>query len=810
MAGGIQNLSNIFFALVLLFSSQALQAAGSKGPTDAAANTVPTGNMAQADQLFRSFSAFCPSQGEWTQLARNSAKNMADMLISIKDDPACKSLAGSLESLNTLQIALDKETITQDEITWNQNRRSRYELLVQLDQAQAAGDIALVSSYESSLRTIQLEMGNLEEATYRRNQNLKKLLIAQQSVSALKLIMNQAQAQQECFSKRPELFSSLISLSTSIGAMALTGGLGLGVAAGAELVGSAVEFARKNKLQKQVNAISEGSIHSTFACVLEAMSNQWCAAKEAEDMHYLRMRSLGKEGHFYNGVRYLQREVPILLKWLDKVKSGAKAQNSDEATRQMVVAAKQAALTAFRIRAIATLKQAEDLLPPNDTAENKKIRFQSLKNVIESISNQVQSGGAAVDVSSSNPIADIVAYEDIPWILAGLSEAPNYENADKELVTKNFSSTPAIVYIEKREPWAEDIGYPFDPRKIEIQIEALYERGDRRLSEERAHRLQVDPRGVLFEAEVPETTGIRRGTSPLQALDSIVKFLDEVDLDSMSANQRKVYQNTRDRLSKIKEIVQEAVTAADGRLIGIGEGDDDGNGEVDPFPPSTPDDAVAAEALNRVYKEALLQYGNAFLSDRLRRIIRYELYSRVVKPGNVELDKTTSAQLLASQDIAEELEAFNSISPTTTIDDISGSYGMFRTSTQAFAVTFAEYLSKSIRYHYREATIDKGSRPAFEKMCLLLLSVPDFKEVHLMKILGDDLKLCDGVQKPSILPEFGKPSYKITYQSYFESWEDRRACHYRNFVRSENILKQFGPQNGPKVRNRALNAINGN
>lgn len=113
-------------------------------------------------------------------MARNSAKNMADMLISIKDDPACKSLAGSLESLNTLQIALDKETITQDEITWNQNRRSRYELLVQLDQAQAAGDIALVSSYESSLRTIQLEMGNLEEATYRRNQNLKKLLIAQQ------------------------------------------------------------------------------------------------------------------------------------------------------------------------------------------------------------------------------------------------------------------------------------------------------------------------------------------------------------------------------------------------------------------------------------------------------------------------------------------------------------------------------------------------------------------------------------------------------------------------------------------------------
>ena len=300
MFPGTYKPSQLFLALLLgfaLVSSLPVHAAGSKAPGDD--STVPTGSLDQSESLFKSFSGFCPSHGEWTQQARSSAKSLANALITMKDDPACKSLAGALDSLNTLQTVLDKETMTYEELEWESQKRTRFELLVQLQDAQNNNDAALVTSYEASLRDVQLRMGVLERRNELQKKDLRQRLIAQQSVSALKLIMDQATAQKECFSQSPQFFSSLVTLSSSIGAMALTGGLSLGVAAGAELVSSAVEFSRKSNLAKKINRISEASIHESFSCVLEAMSNQWCGAKEALDLHRLRMDSLGKEGHFY-------------------------------------------------------------------------------------------------------------------------------------------------------------------------------------------------------------------------------------------------------------------------------------------------------------------------------------------------------------------------------------------------------------------------------------------------------------------------------------------------------------------------------
>ena len=798
--------------LVLLFfialvSAQPSQAGGSKAP--GSSSTTPTGEFAQAEELFRAFRGFCPSHGEWVERARSSAKSLSAILVAIKDDPACKSLAGSLNQLDTLQTVLSKESLSYEDLEWEEKKRSRYEILMQLQEAQGAAvpDAGLISSYESSLRDIQVRMGVLEARSHAQKKDLRQRLVAQQSVMAVSALMQQSLVQKDCFAGRPQLFATLASLAGSVSAVALTGGASLGIAAGVELLGEAVEYSRKSKIAKKINKINEASIHESFSCALEALSNQWCGAKESLALFKLRARALNEEGHFYNGVRFLHKELPIFLGWLDKVQSGSRPNNSGEADRQKEIFAKEAALKAFLPSSFATLQEKVELLPDGSSPDNLKAQFDLMRQAIADIQGAASYGGNSGGKSANNPIFDVVSQNEFPWLLAGLDEAPITTDTQGNPYVVSFSGTPFQSFRDKTIKGAESLEYPLNPQVIERRIEFLFQKGAERLALERSKRLQVDPRDVLWAAESPVLLGPSRGVSPLESLDALAEFMAKVDESEMSANQKVIYRDTRNRLANIRTVVDTAISSMENSILDPDPVDpEDPEDPEDPFPPNTPKDDLAAKALESIYAESMLEHGLAFFSGRLRRIIRYELHSRVENPEESDgLTAVTSAQLLASQDILEELESFGTTSPTYIKSSISRSLVNTYTTSQAFAEVFAPNLTKALNFYSKMSRMDDDHKPAFYDLCLLLLAVPNWRNAHLG---GVPLQLCEGAVKKSDY-KHGKPSFRVTKQSYFEKHSEGRACHYRNFARREKILRDYGPSgtNSRRRRSRTSSAL---
>jgi hypothetical protein len=772
----------------------------SRGEQTVAETTPPTGSFFQGEELFRSFRGFCPSHGEWVDRARTSARNLSDVMVAVKDDPACQSLASSIAQLNGLQRVLSKETLTFADIEYAKKKRERFDILMQLKDANEdpTGNASLISTLESSLRTSQLALGQIETERDVSRDNLRDRLVTQQSVAAVSAVLSQSLAQEECLVKRPEVFAPLVALAGSVGAVAVTGGASLGLAAGVQLLGEAVEFSRQKELSLQIRKLNEASIHESFTCVLEAMSNQWCGAKEALALYRLRTQREDTDGEFYRGVRFLRREAPVFLSWLDEVRSGARPSNPGEADRQKVIFAKEAALLAFLPTAYSILEENKALIPPGGGAEADRQQFELMRSAIRSIRDS--GGGRAGNVSGGNPILDVIPGDELPWLLAGLEQAPTTEDANGVLRPLPFFSENFTSFRDGKFP---GLVYPLDPEIIEQRVRFVFARGQERLALERSNVLNVDPRDVLWSAEAPTLRGPERGLSPLDALRSIREFIAEMSQASMSSNQQIIYADTKARLDNIEEILEKAVAQVSLNISIASIPDDDSDllfppGHSPEFPEPTPDDKVAAEALEAIYAEAYLQHGLAFFSARIRRILRFELHRRVTnpEPGD-ELDAVTSAKLLASEDILEELESFGNSSPTFVKSSISRSLVNTHTTTQSFAEVFSENLNKALHFYHRMAKQDIDYEPAFKDLCLLLMAVPDW---NASKLQGVRISLCDKVQKHSDFAN-GSSSHKISRSSFFGDYSTGRACQYRNFARQEKILRDYSPRSfrGPKL-----------
>lgn len=788
-------------AISSLFASGLARSAGSG---------APNGTFEQGEVLFRSFRGFCPSHGEWVDRARNSAKNLSSILSSIKDDPACKSISSSLQQLQTLQMVLDNNSLSHDDLDYEQKKRQRYEYLMQLQSTKMGStppadpilnpnpspvvDTALVGQLESSLRDLQIQIGSLETKREASNRNRKEGQFTQQSVFAIRAILTQSLAQQDCFIGKPHIFETVASLAGSVSAVALTGGASLGVAAGVELLGDAVEYSRKASLQNKIAKINEASIHEAFSCALEAMSDQWCGAKEAKSLYEIRNASLDRNTNFQKGVRYLERELPVFLAWLEEVQSGSRPSNEAEANRKNQIVAKEAALKAFPRLAYAKLEEMKQLLPTGNSPADLKIYFDTMRNMIMTISQYADTGSSVVGVSVGNPILDVFSSTELPWILAGLNEAPfRRDSSTDSLQAIYFDKEPAQAFREGAFP---GLVYPLNPGDVERQIEFVVRRGQERLALERSKILQVDPRDVLWAAESPDHTGNIRGVSPLMSIQRLTAFLAQAELGELSPNQRVIYRDTQNRLQKIEQIVEASISSLDDPNA---RRDDEVSPPVDepvsPFPDETERDSVAQEALDRIYSESYLEHGTAFFAGRLRRVIRHELINWIFNEEESGLDPVTSAQLLASQDILEEFESFGTTSPTLIESSLSRAIVNTFNTSQSFAEVFADNLSDALSFYSRMAREDDDHLTAFNDLCMLLLAVPHWDSRELKKV---PVKLCEGVQKQSVFSK-GRPSYKITKSSFSEPYKNGRACHYRNFARQEKIIRDLdmvGPGRG--------------
>lgn len=754
----------------------------------------PTGTLIQADpeyarNFLNSFNSFCPTTGTWTANSLAATREIEKVLVNLRDDPNCEDIANSIAThTQSLTYALDRIQRTSLERDIFAYQRQQADILLMLENETDPSRVSeLEDLYRSNQFYLSLEEGKLQYDKDRADEYYQTNVM----VNAASQLFQQASLNQMCLIKSPTLLSSLSSIGTSFAAAFVTGGASLGYAAASHVLGYVFEFIRKSKINKDIQKLGQVEFISAYQCVLESISNQWCQAQSASDIIDLKMSySRTEPDTFSIGVRLLNRELPVLITWLNSVRAATDPQNTSISARQVKFLARENKLESWRLNSIATLGDEKDKLPNNLSNDaNKELQFNLLKNAIASMSPSSGNSFSSQNNGPKNPILDIASANEIPWLLAGIpiEDVPTTTDFSGSVVPQALSSLTAKLFLA--EPKLAQY-YPLDPLQIERGINQLFQQADSTLSRQRNNVLHADPDILFWDAETPQNVGSIRGISPLMAIDSILKFFNDhfsveyQDLYTNSArgtmaltggsssiasdplcpvldpamaksNRERIYIQTRNVFCEIKNQIN---------LFGD----------------------EPSDRLNVISEVANLESGTTAIEQRVKKTMRVIL-TRILSDQSAE-SLPSYAKLLVVDDIIDELTQYGKSNLTTQKLDIQEALQVSEMTLQNFAEIFSEGIAKtlnSVALRYRK-------RPAenqlLAKYCSLLLAIPDWSKKELSNI---NISQCYGLALKSewYQSNFGAPFQASDFTADYVG--TRRACHLRRFLRKEKFYQNY-------------------
>jgi hypothetical protein len=732
-----------------------------------------------ARSFLNSFNSFCPTTGTWTANSLAAAKEIEKVLVNLRDDPNCQDVANSI-AIHTQNLygALDRIQRTSLERDIFSVQRQQSDLLKLLDtETDPARITEMEDLYRSNQFYLSLEEGKLEYDQNRADEYYQTNVM----VNSAYQLFQQAALNQMCLIKSPTLLSSLSSIGTSFAAAMVTGGASLGYAAASNVLGYVFEYIRKSDLNKDIQKLGQATYVSAYQCVLESISNQWCQAQEASDLIDLKMSYAKTEPDtFSKGVRILNRELPVLIDWLNSVRAATDPQNSSISNRQIDFLNRDNALRGWRLKSIGLIGEEKVKLPASLNSDQDKARqFTILKNAIASMSPRSE--------GPKNPILDIATAREIPWIIAGIpiDDVPSATDSGGNVVVTSLNSfTPKLFLAE---PKLANY-YPLDPAEIEKGINDLFQQAEDTLSQQRNNVLLADPEILFWDAETPRNVGNIRGIQPIESINNILIYFnrhfskefqylysqsqaqlqDHIDdpynndplcpaLDPANAenNKERIYVQTRNVLCDIKNQINYF--------------------KKDPN-----------ERLNAIFEVANLENGTTAIENRVKKTMRVILTRVLEKASGDKLP--IHAKLLVVNDIIDELTQYGKSNLTTQKFDIQESLQANEMTLQSFAEIFSDGISKTLKAVAIRSKVQPNRSQLLAKYCSLLLAIPDWSKPELKKI---DTSVCDGVSlKSEWYPDqTTDPLSRSSFEREYHS--SRRGCQLREFLRKEQFHQNY-------------------
>ena len=745
-------------------------------PLLAKRSNIVTANPEYAAGLIRSFNAFCPSQGAWTLSALAESRKIQKVLEFVRDDPKCTEAATSVSvHVDVLGLALDRIRANnwgERDISAKQQQQADISLLLERENDKTQRTY-LKTLFRDNQLGLSIERVNLQyNESHDENQDLARVIVDSTSE-----IFSQVSLNGNCLLRSPQLISSLSSIGAGLGSALATGGMSLGFAATSHILGSTLEFIRKSKLNKSIQKLGQSEFISAYQCVLESLSNQWCEARETLDLIDLKIKSKKLASHnSLREIRILNRELPILVSWLSKVRSGSDGENSIVAAQQTTFLNKQNTLRTWKLGSKGKLGNATDKLPANlDKKDNKDSQFTILKTLVNRINPGNQHSGS-YGISSAqeetHPLLEILSANELAWELAGIP----FEQVPKEKNTAGVEKRLKFSEVTKDDfekyPQLSSF-YPLFPNKIRESIEHLYDRAAAQLAEQRDKVLYIDPPFLLVDAENDNYAGLPhlRGLSPLKAIDNLLDYFQSIyDTDTPPCmvsvrnagikygnNFAGVYAETEEMLCQIKAQITD--TSKD-----------------------------YGERLNEIAHIANMHEGDEFINKRIQGIIQFLIDQTLLDEENEEID-ILQYKLLLANDIIKELERYGRSNWTKVKIDIINALQITENTLQNFAEIFSDSLAKTVHQVYEKNNNNPFSEQLLAKYCSLLLSVPDWSSKKLRKI---DISLC---QSKGLKSEHNKEegAFEFLFSSdiYHTPFSRDRICHMRRFLRKESFYQNY-------------------
>ncbi len=709
------------------------------------------GETIPGEQMLEFFSANCKTHGEWTKQALRDAEALMVNINSIANDPDCQSVAGAIGQLSNLTYKINSlEDINSHRIDADIIEAQEREILLQLSRT---NDPMVRQQLQSALSDLQIQRAGLI-GTIRAYDNqlaLSKSHLMSEIVTVSNSAIEQIVNNQVCLLKRPQLLGNIGSLTAAItsASSSINPALSLGLAAGTDIIGSIVDGVRKGRLASKIRKLSNSSTAiEAYKCVMESLSNRWCEMDDA--IHFLNYKAVNRRersrDELKKAVRLVDIEIPVFLNWLTQIRSGVQATTSADAERQRNVFNREAKVRSAKAKGSGIIGENRPLYQKTVTPLEKWSVIRSVINKLLSDGNNSRFANTSV---GGNPLFDIYTQSYAPFYLLGLSTQPR-------------SSGGFGIGFNEFDPFSQWPNGAFVPN-YEILQSRYFQWVDlakQRVNQELALALQPDPLKLITSAWEPSSNRWKK--SPKESVETLVKFLtNNVPRNFERGVYDKLYTSTISKLTRINDLINEATFGDTG---------------VSP-----------REALQKIFNEAELEFGVAVLQSRLDMIVRLSLL-QLFKRATPE-DQNMAAQLLVADRFADVL---SKISGTDNYALIMADLKRARPITLATMESFVEVFRKNIKTLLKEllkkeknasGMIKEIHRRSRTELCFGLLSAPKWPS----KI---DKKYCLGLKLGPIIP--GGPSSKRINSKLMHSSFLKRACSYRDYLRSSKIYQDWG------------------
>lgn len=691
--------------------------------------------------LLSYFSANCRTEGEWTRAALADSTALIEALKSIAADADCKSVGGAVAQLGLLnqQLSnLEKTNETQSKIA--ELNAQEQELLIQVSNN---SDPTTLATINANLRDLQVTRAGLigrdkaspDLAGPDKAQMLSGIVqIANSSFS-------QITGNQKCIDKHPNILNTATSVMSAIGATTavINPAIGLGLTAGASFLGETIEGVRRHRNARAIRRISDNSIASeAYKCALETMSERWCQMKDAEAFlvfkaehrqHPILGTGLGQ------AIRLNDREIPVLIEWLNKIRSGVTPTTTSDATRQNAVFTRETYVRQMEAYGLGLLEENKKIYSTY-TDPNEKWNF--TRSVIGSLL-------PATEVGFKNPFYDVFSSSYAPFFLLGIPDDASIRRPTGEYYSLSDWTRPA----------------GFDPKLENIKAKYIEWVGKarNRVNQELTQVLQPDALQTLSSAY--DRSGNRWKISPMDSLKKIIVFLETNPPTERDIAFRKLYANTLKKLQDIYDITESAIIREE-------------------FDSNT-------TTVEEIYNLAQLGYGTVVMEARLDMIVRLSLLELL--RSSPDQDQIIVAQLLAAERFSETLTKMSGTDNLSQIRaDINRAQPITISNLNSFMDIFGNNVNRILsKLQFEEqnstGTIARSKRYARTEMCFLLLSVPNIDDYV-------DSRLCSGLKMSAVVA--GGPETITITPKTFELDMNDRACVYREFFRKSKIFETWG------------------
>ncbi len=700
--------------------------------------------------LLNYFQANCRSQGEWTKAALADSNALIETLRSIQNDPDCKTVGGAISSLNNLNVQLQSlASVNQTQQQIAAYNAQEQELMVQLSQTSNQASLNIINQ---NLRDLQVNRAGIlgRERSQKDLNDPAKLEVLTGVINTANATFQQVTSNQKCLQKNPNVLNTATSVLSAIGATAavVNPALGLGITAGAVLLGTTIESYKGYSNSRDIRRIADNSIaFEGYKCAIETMTDRWCQMKDAES--FLAFKAQQRQGPsvgsgLAKAIRLNDREIPALLEWLNKVKSGVSPTNTADAGRQNTVLARELILRTSEGNGIGLIEQTR---VSYNVAANRIEKWNLIKSIVNSLAPSSPQQNQSESYGPKSPLYDVYSRGYAPFQLLGLDDTGLQNPQTGEYYTLDT--------------WPGRNSYNPDIDIVKAHFIFWVEKARLIVNQELSQVLQPDALQTLSTAYDPSG---RYKTSPMDAIKSIVEFLEKNPPREHDMAFRKLYASTLLSLKGIHSVTETAVIEQD-----------------------KPIDRIKKSPIEEIYELAQLKYGTVVLEARMDLIVRLSLLEllRTSPPA----DQVLVAQLLAAERFTETLSRMNGGENLARIrQDIMNAQPVTISNLNSFGELFGKNISKILMRLFNEernatGTIARSKRNARTQMCHLLLGVPDILNYV-------NVSYCEGLKMDPLVVG-GPDTPALNQNSYTRDYNDR-ACVYREFFRQTRIYENWG------------------